>query len=451
MGTLLTLAVSAYFFIISYRLKFTYFLFVFLIPLIPKYIGFGVGSEGFALSLKRILLMILFMAFVLSFSQHKKYISQRISMIYQQNNILINTLLLFFTIKIFSLTINDRELSQYITLFDDFLFTIFIIILTILFIDSEEAIHRLVKVFFYGYTIVLILALIESIIKIPLLSIFYSGQMAAVRDVSEALIRDGGYRVIGSFENPIVLGNYMVALFPVIFTYMHINKYSLVFKVIYILLIVYTLYSTGSRSAILMFSIIIYLYFILFMYRNVRQFTRLIIIILNLTFISFITYFTIVYVSDLIMNFSGRFDKIADEEVRSSTARALQYVSIYDKMHEAPFFGFGRKRNFTTAFTEELHIDNYYFWVILEVGIVGILIYLLFFYTLIKTAWNQYKLPYKNYYLLSVLISLIVLILYQILSAVKDNQIYLYIFVGLISIMKVMQNEKIKNIKKDLT
>jgi len=127
LGTALTLVVSAYFFIVSYRLQFAYFLFVFLIPFLPKYIGLGVGSEGFALSLKRILLMILFMWTAVSFTQHREHITKRIFLVYRQNKLLINLLLLLFAIKIFSLTINSRELSQYIALVDDFLSSVFIL------------------------------------------------------------------------------------------------------------------------------------------------------------------------------------------------------------------------------------------------------------------------------------------------------------------------------------
>lgn len=437
MGTILTLAVSAYFFIASYRLQFAYFLFVFLIPFLTKYIGFGVGREGFALSLKRILLMILFMWFAFSLTQNWEYIAKRISLVYQQNKILINLFLLFFILKIFSLSIGSRQLSQYIALFDDFLFTIFIFTLTILIINSKDAFHHLINVFYYGYTITLILVLIESIVKHPLLSIFASGQMELARDVSSSFIRDGGYRTTGGFSNPIVLGNYLIALFPIIMTYININKYSMIFKMTYFLLFVYAVYATGSRSALLFFVVGTYLYIIFFLFKRGSQLTRYITFVINLIITIFVAYFGYNYINDLIISFGGRYDLIED---RSSTARAMQYVAIYDKMHEAPFFGFGRMRNFTEDLGEHLQIDNYYFWQILEVGVIGMIVYLLFFYFVVKTAYSLYKSSYQNDYLLPLLVSILILIFYQLLSAVKDVQIYLYIFIGLVCAMKVLQN-----------
>ena len=130
MGTILSLVSSLFFFIISYKFKFAYFLFIFLIPFMPEYLGFGIGSEGFSLSLKRIFLIILFMSSALLFTQKSNHMLKQVSQVYQQNRLLINALLLFFVIKIISLSLNSRELSQYMMLFNDFLLSIFIFLLT---------------------------------------------------------------------------------------------------------------------------------------------------------------------------------------------------------------------------------------------------------------------------------------------------------------------------------
>lgn len=454
MGTLLTLAVSAYFFVVSYRLQFAYFLFVFLIPFMPKYIGIGVGGEGFALSLQRVLLMILFMYTVISFVQNKEYISQRILQVYQQNQTLINLLLIFFVIKVFSLSINSREIALYIMLFNDFLLSLFVMMLTILVIDSEEAVDRLMKVLFYGYIIVLILVLVESIIKFPPLGKFASAQMSLARDYSEGLTRGGKYRANGSFISPIVLGEYLVILFPMIIAYIFKNKYSLMFKIIFFLLFIYAVYSAGSRSAILMTAAIFYFYLILNLYKG-SSFSRFIANLFNLIIISIVLYFTYNYINDLVTNFTGRYDLIVDPEERSSTSRALQYIAVYNVMQEAPLFGFGRERNFLHALEGLTTVDNSFFWIILEVGVIGILVYFLFLFVLAKRAFDQYRSSHINYYLLPLLISTVVSILYHVLSSNSANHIYLYIFAGLICVMKVMQNEKrentlvIQNIKVD--
>lgn len=439
MGTILTLAVSSYFFIISYRLQFAYFLFVFLIPFLPKYLGLGVGSEGFALSLRRLLMMILFMSFVVSFLQNREYISQRILLIYQQNKILINLLLLFFVVKVISLSLGSRELSQYIMLFNDFLFSVFILILTTLLIGSEEDIHRLAKIMFYGYTIVLILVLIDFIVKYPLFGKLASSQMMISNDPSLGALRGGRYRVRASFLSSIQLGQYLVILLPIIIAYIYKNKYSLILKIIYFLLFIFAIYSTGSRSAILLSAVLVYFYLILKLYK-IGGLYRYAINFFNLIIFGILLYFIYNFISTLIMNFQGRFDLVGDEETISSTSRALQFVRIFDKMHEAPFFGFGRTRNFTTVM--EGAIDNYYIWTILEVGIIGIIVYFLFLFTLVKTGLNQYKLPYKNYYLFPLILAIFMAIFYQVLLQNPDNLVYLYIFAGLISVMRVLQNDK---------
>ncbi len=438
MGSVLTLAVSAYFFIISYRLEFTYFVFVFLLPFLPPYLGFGVGGEGFALSLRRILIMILFISFVVSFTQNGKYISKRISHVYKYNKILINTLLLFLVVKVISLSFNGRETSQYIMLINDSLFSIFILILTTLLINSEETIHRLAKILFYGYTIVLILALLGYILQYPLFGIFASDQISLQGDHSAGGVRDGSYRVRASFINSIQLGEYLIVLFPIIISYMYRNKYSLVLKIVYFLSFLFAIYSTGSRSAILMIIILAYFYIILTLYQS-NRILRFFIKLFNLIIVGVAFYYVYNFISNLVMNFHGRFDLLPDADTMSSTSRALQFVNTFDKMKEAPFIGFGRMRNFTSIL--ESAIDNYYIWTILEVGIIGILLYLFFFFTLVKTALNLYKLPNKIYYLLPLMLAIIMGILYQVMMQNPGNHIYLYIFAGVISAMKVLQNE----------
>ncbi len=443
MGAILTVVVSAYFFIISYRLQFAFLLFVFLIPFLPKYIGFGVGSEGFALSLKRILLMIFFMAVAISFTQNRKYISKRILQVYLQNRMLMNLLLLFSILKIFSLSINSREFLQYIMLFNDFILTGFVFMLTILLIASEEDINRIIKLFFYGYIVVLILALFESFIKFPPLSVFLAEGMNLARDYGEGIERGGGYRVNGSFVSPITLGEYLVILFPIVITYVYKNKYSLIFKVAFVTLFLYAINSTISRSAILMTGVMAYLYILFIIYKGGSKYSRFVVNMLNLLIVSIAFYFVFNYVSDLIMNFHGRFDKISGgEEAISSTSRALQYVRVYDKMLEAPFFGFGRMTHFSRFLGST--IDNRYFWMTMEVGIIGISVYFLFLFTLAKTALGLYRSPYKNYYVFPLLVSIFLYIPYKILTVGDTNIIYLYIFAGMIAVMKVLQNEKEK-------
>ncbi len=445
MGAVLTIVVSAYFFMIFHRLKFAFFLFVFLLPFLPKYIGFGMGGEGMALSLKRIIVMILFISLVLSFTQNREYISQRISLVYQQNKMLINLLLLFSILKVISLSLNSWQLLYYIMLFNDFLLTGFVFILTILLITSKEDINRLVKMFFYGYVIVLILTLIESFTQYPLLGIFMSGGMQLEKDYSESVFRGAHYRASGSFLTSITLGEYLVLLFPIAVAYIYRHKYSLILKVVFFLLFCYAVYSTGSRSTILMSVVMIYFYLLIILYRG-DQLTRFIVNIFNLILAGFSFYFIYNYISNLVMNFHGRYDLLGvDSETISSTSRALQYVRVYDIMHEAPFFGFGRMMNFRDFLGSA--IDNRYFWMIMEVGIIGISVYFLFLFTLAKTALNLYKSPYKNDYAFPFLLSVLLYIPYKVLTVGDANLIYLDILLGLICVMKVIQNDKIMNYK----
>jgi hypothetical protein len=261
-----------------------------------------------------------------------------------------------------------------------------------------------------------------------------------LKDTTEGLMRGGKYRVSASFLNPIVLAQYLVMLFPIVVAYLYKNNYSLVWKIIYLLWFLFAIYTTGSRTAIVLSVFMVYLYFIFNVYKMGKIF-RFVTALFNIAASGVAFYTAYNYINELISKFHGRFDLVGDEQTISSTSRALQYIRIYEKMGDAPFFGFGRMRNYTDM--TRCAIDNYYFWMILEVGIIGFLIYGAFIYMLIRSAVNIYKIPEKNYYILPVLLTIIIMLGSMVLLQSPVNHIYLYIFVGLISAMKVISiNER---------
>ncbi len=438
MGALLTLVVSAYFLLISHKLKKAFYFFIFLIPFLPKYIGFSIGMP---ITLKRIILMIFFMAVTISFIQNREYITKWLSQVYQQNKVLINTLLIFSALKFISLSLGSMELKQYIMLYNDFLLTGFVFVLTTLLVTSEEDIDRMAKIFFYGYVIVLILVLIESFIKHPLFTIFMSGEMGS-KDYAASVFRGGAYRAQGSLTTSITLSEYLILLFPVVMAYIYRQKYSFMFKVFFFILFLYAVYATGSRGPVLIFAIIVYIYMLIILYSRGTPMTRFVANLLNIVFIGIFFYFAYFYVFDLINNFHGRFDLIIDREERSATGRAIQYVKVYEKISEAPFFGLGRMTNFTDVL--RFTIDNRYFWMLLEVGIIGISVYFIFLFTLVKTAFNLYKSPSSSYYVFPILLSILAYIPYKFLTVSSENLIYIYIFAGIICVLKVLQNKRDK-------
>jgi hypothetical protein len=405
----------------------------------PPYLGFGAGEEGFAISLVRILLLILLMSLAFLMIQNREDITGHLSSVYQPNAAMIKLLWLFFAVKVFSLSINNREVSQYIMLFMDFLSSIFIMMLTMLIINSEEKINRMMKIIFYGYSLVLILVVIEYILQHPVYGHLASQQIKILTDTTEVFMRGGKHRVSASFLSSISLVQYLVTLFPIVLAYLCKHNYSLVWKTVYLVLFLFAIYASGSRSAIVLSVLMVYLYFIFNVYKMGKIF-RFVTALFNIAASGVIFYAVYNYINTLIENFHGRFDLVGDEQAISSTVRALQYIRIYEKMGEAPFFGFGRARNQTEILGS--NIDNYYFWMTMEVGLIGVLIFLSFVYVLIKSATKLYKMPETNDYTLPVLMATIIMLSSMVLLQAPDLHIYLYIFAGLISVMKVLAANK---------
>ncbi len=82
------------------------------------------------------------------------------------------------------------------------------------------------------------------------------------------------------------------------------------------------------------------------------------------------------------------------------------------------------------------------FFYLMSLIIIGLFTYLTFNYLVIRTALQQYRSGFTNYYLFPILISIVLIMLYQILVSVPDVYIFLYIFSALISIMNIIQHRK---------
>lgn len=442
MSSIITSIIGFTFFIFSYRLKLIYLLFLFLIPFLPSYIGFGVGNEGFSLSAKRISLIILMCSFLMFIFKRSSHALFRIKMTYRYNKLIIVFMLLFFCIKIFSLTINKAEISLYIMLFNDFLFSIFIYLFTVITANSDEVIQKIIKISFYSYSTVLIISIIESVVKFPLLSFFSSGQMTLLEDVSEGHFRDSNYRLLAGFTNPVCLGEYIAVMFPIVLFYLKHSIKSITFITIYILLILYVIYNNGSRSPILFIGISAYIYIFLRL-KNSTGAQRVTFSIIN----SILIILTIFYIASNILEikntFSGSFLDYTAKE-RSVIARALQYPIIFAKLQDALLFGFGRDRNYVESFDEIYALDNHYLSVLLEVGIIGITVYFIFYFTVINSAIRLY-LRRNSIYILPFSVSIILLMCYQFTVAIPDINIYFYIILGILNSININNHIKQNN------
>lgn len=437
MSSVVTLVIAALYASMMKNVYWAFLLLIFAVPFLPRYIGFGVGDEGFSLSLQRILILLLFVGVMLLIAQRNAKIYGHFASAYKIGRPLFLVILLFVFLKVFSLSLNSPLLSMYFSLFNDFLFSFFVFLSVVIFVRSEKAVNDVMKYLTYSYVTVLFLVTIESLVKAPLLSIFYSDAILAHRDMTAGFERDGQYRTVGGFSNPMPLGEYLVVLLPLVIAYVHKKKRILLFPLL--VFTMYAIYTTGSRAALLMSILAMYLFVYIQIYKqggNLRRFANVVNIFTSLAAV----YLVYQFIGGMITNFTGEYQQY-DIEDRSLYSRAFQYSHVFSVLMQSPVIGFGRVRNFTEAFDIKFAIDNHYFWTILEVGFLGIVIYFALYYLLIKNAYTNVKLKIEHS--TPVFLGIVLITLYHFLVAIPDVHVYVYIYAGLLISTRMVYKKKV--------
>jgi len=435
MNDLIALGFCLLVFLGAYKVKRTYYILIFLYPFLPHYIGFGVGSEGYAISLNRVLISILFLASIVFLIQNRRVAVKISNEICMRNQGLILLMCILFLIKILSVFVNTPSFYKYVLISNDFLYTMALFFLTVLFITSENDIGQLVKVMFLSYTTVLFLVLIEVLIHKPLLSFLASGEILLLRDVSAIFERGGMYRAVGGFKNPLVLGEFLVVLFPIVISYVFRSGFPKFVKVVYLILVFFAIYSTGARAAFVLLIVLLYMWLLYNLYIRSSHGLRIFLRFINVFLIFCGTLLSYSMINKIISSFSGNYHDYTAGEA-SLISRALQFIYVPGKVIEAPFLGFGRQRNFIFLFDGVRALDSYYFIVILEIGVVGLLAYLVFYYYVIKLMPEVFADKNRRFYSVPIIMSVLVIMIYQCFVAIPTVNAYLYVFIGLIAVMK---------------
>jgi hypothetical protein len=424
MGLLFSGIISFIFILKISRLKNIYFYFILLIPFLPRYIGFGIGGD--ALSLKRVFLMLLFILTTVFLIRNTKLLRDFYK-IYKRNLLLLNSIFLFILIKIISEVLNSTGMKPLLMISNDFLFSIFILFITILSIKNDYDIYKIYKIMFLNFIIIVVIASIEFVVSHPIYTVFASGNIESLKDINSIVMRGEQYRVSGNFVNTLILGQFLVVTFPLVIKYLQALNFKVILIPLFIFLFFSVVYMTDSRSAWLMIVLMMYLYIIISFYNKKILYGRLIYVVNIFLFLG-VSYFSFTIISELVTSFSG-FSSQNSAEENSLLSRSIQVVRIFDSTRHSMFFGNGRIVDFALFGQEIGAIDSYFLLVFYETGVIGLSIYLFFLFMIIKLITNLYI---KKIIDKSLVISLILLIVYQFFISIPDNLIYIFIFLGIV-------------------
>lgn len=260
-------------------------------------------------------------------------------------------------------------------------FVIFISII-VSFEDSYDVKIGL-KAILFGAVLVVLLGLIEFISEQNLFVKLVPNSSKNIEFIASAIeekIRDN-YRVQAAFMHPLVLAEYLIIVIPIsasfIFDKEFVTRFSSLFVFFGGILV---LYSTGSRSGIVVLGVQLIFFLLLTSYQNAKTYRG---------FNSFLRTF-VGSVSLIILVAAGCYygrDLIIGKgsaETMSTVARIVQLINGISAVSNKPLLGHGpgfapEYAGVENIASGRLTLDNYYLTVVIESGLPALLLLILCF------------------------------------------------------------------------
>ena len=283
----------------------------------------------------------------------------------------------------------------------------------------------------------LLLALMESFIQQPLHAPFANQEI--LNEELRGSFRDQRYRIQGLFDGTLMFVEFTV--YGLCCTLLYVHRFPKIIQLVSIIILGFILWSTGARSAIIV-SFFVFLVFRISLTwpqlsKQSRFFSSLILggLTLIVLYLAFSVVFDLGSESPL-----GRYH-LMDEVERSTASRAYQYFEVFAIVGEHPFVGVGVHQNFALDLDGLHRIDSYYLRVLLESGIPGLMLFLVFIFLVYRILFVRLR-QCRNMHdrrVAAFLISLLAgFVMMKLFLSQPTNNVIFFILIG--SGLKVLDN-----------
>ena len=351
-------------------------------------------------------------------------------------------LIAFFTLQIISSILNSHEIKKSLfastnNIITGFFLTIFVIYL----FNNKQEIRKIIYVLLFCGIFINIVAMIEWINNRPLFMNYLLTANEYTIQASIGKMRDGSYRLMSVFSNALVYAHYLLLMFPLGFYLLNISKniFLKFITVLYLISNIIFVVKTGSRAGLLLIILTpLIFYYFNFMSHNKckikRNILNFIIIIIGILFI----FWAICNVNTFVeLTTIG-----LPSGIESSTiGRIMQYEFGIHAFFLSPLLGYGVNEAVKLVYPFK-SIDSYFLTILLEVGFLGLFIYIYFNIKLFKLFLNKKSGHFleEKYIVISIAY---ILIFYTILSIDKISSIYFVLIgMGLSIVLNKKQNGK---------
>ncbi len=427
--TIFILVCSVLFLIlVMVRFRYAFFLYIGLLPFMPAYLAIPLGIGGAGISLRRIFTYVLLLGIFTTFAKRPRQWLILISLLMTWRAFVLGLIVLYVAKLLSTLMLN--ELVGLVYWFDEVAEIVVALLLGIKFIDSMQAVRTFFIVVTASFFLCELTVLVEYAVGHNLLQQLITVVVSTVgENVLSGFDRVDVYRTMGLFDNPLSLSEFVVI--STVFSYGAYRLQSLKWlPLLAILLSFSVIYSTGSRSGILLLCVILAMFGYLSFVKNfpsLRLVTRLLSLLILLG-VSYAAYFAI---NDPHGFVDATYSLLGGGSyARSTMFRLKQYPLIFSEIFNNPLFGYGVKNQFIQHL--KITLDSYYLRVLIEGGFIGLsafLVQVIFVTKFVIFADRSSQLTTeinKEIYMFS-LLYLASFVGYKFFLSMRYNNIYFYL------------------------
>lgn len=262
-----------------------------------------------------------------------------------------------------------------------------------------------------------------------------ANQSVIAQDLPEARFRDGAYRAQGLFDNPLSLAEFCLYALPFSLAFLvQAGRRTLWFGAFVVLGLAAVFVATGARSGILVGIISLLVFLTTYQWPRFNLASR---VILSFAIVT-ISILTCLSAFNLVVSFANeaqgiRLHTVEDEKLRSTYARALQFLVVSNAIFEHPVIGFGVYQNFARELDAVNNIDNYYLRLGLEAGFVGVVLFFGMLISVVIRVQQLLRKPQTRYdrAFKAMLFGLVASFAFmKLFLSMPTNNVYFYLLMG---------------------
>lgn len=405
---------------------------VFLLPFMPRYLGIGIGEEGFALSPRRIA----FIAFVSGLVVHAMFradMLNRARMIVRSNQYFFTLIALVLLVRMVSTVVNSGLNMQLLYVLDDVIITLAPGAGVLLLVNSADDERRILVTLLAALFVSACIASVEAVKGGMILQGLVSVSVEeAGRSGLTDIFRGDAYRAKALFDNPLLLAEFACIVWPlgVYLYYAGVSQAQRLFALGACLAAPLTIALTHARSGWLVFLLGLAGFITLRGWDRSGSIARAPLVVAFVIACSGIGLFGF-HIVDEALSTMGT----GVEGARSIVERLNQYAVVASAMSESPLFGYGMSRNILTNLDSLDHIDNFWLRLLLEGGLLLLAAYLLLaIKTITMTFSSRSKAGSRNFrmFMSAALISILSFLAYKNFVSMPTNNSLLFLIAVLV-------------------